>query len=173
MRTLFAFLAVLMFSVVVGCATTEYKPYEAKNNVFEGKGGTKVIVDGMELWDNGDPPRKFKVLGIIDDQRPGGVIPMSQLRSDIVKKAREAVVMRLSNSATNRRSLVSTRAVLHPHTRMAVRPRPMGRQRRCRFVGISRSSRSSSIWINSSPPATPDTWQACLPRAGATGRCGG
>jgi hypothetical protein len=44
----------------------------------------------MKLWDNGDPPRKFKVLGIIDDERPGGIISMSQLRGDIVKKAREA-----------------------------------------------------------------------------------
>jgi hypothetical protein len=70
--------------------------------VFEGKGGTKVVVDGMEVWDNGDPPRKFKVLGIIDDQRPGGIIPMSQLRSDMVKKAREAggdAVVQLSNQS--------------------------------------------------------------------------
>lgn len=75
---------------MAGCATTQYKPYETKDNVFEGKGGTKVVVDGMEIWDNGDPPRKFKVLGIIDDKRPGGIIPMSALYSDMVKKAREA-----------------------------------------------------------------------------------
>jgi hypothetical protein len=81
---------VLAASLVVGCATTEYKSFEGKTNVFEGKGGTKVVVDGMELWDNGEPPRKFRVLGIIDDERPGGLIPMSQLRSDMVKKAREA-----------------------------------------------------------------------------------
>lgn len=90
MRTLLALLAVLALSTFVGCATTEYKAYEAKNNIFEGRGGTKVIVDEMEFWDNGDPPRKFKVLGIIDDKRPAGVISMSQLQGDIVKKAREA-----------------------------------------------------------------------------------
>lgn len=84
------FFVVLAVSLVMGCATTEYKSFEGKANVFEGEGGTKVIVDGMELWDNGDPPRKFKVLGIIDDERPGGLIPMSQLRSDMVKKALEA-----------------------------------------------------------------------------------
>ncbi|MDP3483578.1 MAG: hypothetical protein Q8S05_09760, partial [Sulfuricella sp.] len=59
-------------------------------NLFEGKGGTKIVVDGMELWDNGEPPRKFKVLGIIDDERPRGLIPMTQLRSDMVGKARAA-----------------------------------------------------------------------------------
>lgn len=81
---------VLAVLLVAGCATTEYKSFEGKTNVFEGKGGTKVIVDGMELWDNGEPPRKFKVLGIIDDERPGGLIPMAQLRSDMVEMAREA-----------------------------------------------------------------------------------
>lgn len=86
-------IAVTMFlaaSLLAGCATTEYKVFEGKGNVIEGKGGTKVVVDGMEIWDSGEPPRKFKVLGIIDDERPGGLIPMSQLRSDMVKKAREA-----------------------------------------------------------------------------------
>lgn len=83
-------LLVALLVALAACATTEFKPYEAKTNLFEGTGGTKVMVDGMEFWDNGDPPRKFKMLGIIDDERPGGVIPMSQLRSDIVKKAREA-----------------------------------------------------------------------------------
>jgi len=84
------FVAAIATFVLAGCATTEYKSFEGKANVFEGSGGTKVVVDSMEIWDNGDPPRKFKVLGIIDDERPGGIIPMAQLRSDMVKKAREA-----------------------------------------------------------------------------------
>ena len=101
MKTILAFLVVIAISIS-GCATTEYKSFEAKDNMFDGKGGTKIVVDGMEMWDNGDPPRKFKVLGIIDDQRPGGLIPMSQLRSDMVKKAREAggdAVVQLSNQS--------------------------------------------------------------------------
>lgn len=101
MKTILAFLVVIAISIS-GCATTEYKSFEAKDNMFDGKGGTKIVVDGMEIWDNGDPPRKFKVLGIIDDQRPGGLIPMSQLRSDMVKKAREAggdAVVQLSNQS--------------------------------------------------------------------------
>lgn len=75
---------------IAGCATTTYKTFEARGNgVLEGKGGTKAIQDGMDIWDYGDPPRRFRVIGIIEDERPGGVIPMGQLRSDMVKKARE------------------------------------------------------------------------------------
>jgi len=102
MRTLLTLAAFAAIALLAGCANTEYKPFEAKNNMFEGKGGTKVVVDGMEIWDNGDPPRKFKVLGIIDDERPGGLIPMSQLRGDMVKKAREAggdAVVQLSSQS--------------------------------------------------------------------------
>lgn len=90
MKKTIATIMVLAASLLAGCATTEYKAYEGKGNVIDGKGGTKLVVDGMEIWDNGEPPRKFKILGIIDDQRPGGLIPMGQLRTDIVKKAREA-----------------------------------------------------------------------------------
>ncbi len=90
MKKAIAVVMVLTASLLAGCATTEYKAYEGKGDVIDGKGGTKVVVDGMAIWDNGEPPRKFKILGIIDDQRPGGLIPMAQLRGDMVKKAREA-----------------------------------------------------------------------------------
>jgi hypothetical protein len=43
----------------------------------------------MDVWTHGDPPRRFKVLGIIEDERPGGMIPMAQLKHDIVQKARQ------------------------------------------------------------------------------------
>lgn len=88
MKPLFALVLALLAS---GCATTEFSPYEARSNaVVEGQGGTKVIVDGLEFWNSGDPPRKFTVVGIIDDERPAAIIPMARLRGDIVKKAREA-----------------------------------------------------------------------------------
>jgi hypothetical protein len=54
-------------SLLAACATTEFKPFEAKYNLFEGTGGAKTVIDGVEFWDNGNPPRRFKVLGIIED----------------------------------------------------------------------------------------------------------
>jgi hypothetical protein len=80
---------VVCAALTCGCASTEFKMYEGRGNSFEGRGGTKTVVDGMDVWDNGEPPRRFKILGFIQDDRPGGIIAMSQLRSDIVKKARQ------------------------------------------------------------------------------------
>jgi hypothetical protein len=56
----------------------------------EGRGGTKKIVDGVDVWTFGDPPRRFQVLGIIQDNRPGGIIPMAQMKHDIIAKARQS-----------------------------------------------------------------------------------
>jgi hypothetical protein len=82
-----AFFVTLTF-LCVSCASTDYQSWEGRNSVFEGRGGTRKVVDGMDIWTHGDPPRRFKVLGIIEDERPGGLIPMAQLKHDIVEKAR-------------------------------------------------------------------------------------
>jgi hypothetical protein len=49
MRILRALLVALCISALGGCATTEFKTFEGKDNLSEGNGGTKVIVDGMEI----------------------------------------------------------------------------------------------------------------------------
>ena len=75
---------------LVACATTTFKPLEVKgDNVYVGRGGTRSVQDGMDIWVDGDPPRRYRVLGIINDQRFNEVKPMSQLPSDVVKEARE------------------------------------------------------------------------------------
>ncbi len=73
----------------VSCTSTDFQSWEGRNSVVEGHGGTRKVVDGMDVWTHGDPPRRFKVLGIIEDERPGGLIPMAQLKHYIVQKARE------------------------------------------------------------------------------------
>jgi hypothetical protein len=97
-------LALLLAAVLIlaGCSTTDFQTWEGHDSVIEGHGGTKKIVDGMDVWTNGDPPRRFRILGIIDDERPGGLIPRAELKHDIVKKAREhggdAVILLSSSS---------------------------------------------------------------------------
>jgi hypothetical protein len=95
------FVAITISGLVACAAITEFKTFSAEESIFVGQGGTKVVVDGMEIWDNGDPPRKFKVLGYIDDERRGG-LPMLQFRADMVKKARgvggDAIVQLTSRS---------------------------------------------------------------------------
>ena len=74
----------------VSCSSTDFQSWEGRNSVVEGRGGTRKVVDGMDVWTHGDPPRRFQVLGIIEDNRPGGIIPMAQMKHDIVAKARQS-----------------------------------------------------------------------------------
>ena len=82
-----ALLLALAFALA-SCTSTDFQTWEGGNSVVQGHGGTRKVVDGMDIWTRGDPPRRFKVLGMIEDERPGGMIPMAQLKHDIVQKAR-------------------------------------------------------------------------------------
>ena len=61
-------IVVLLCAVfMASCGTLfVFKPFEGNGSLIEGKGGTKTVVDGMEIWDNGDPPRRFSILGYLE-----------------------------------------------------------------------------------------------------------
>ena len=69
--------------------------------VIEGKGGTVRVVDGIDFWESGEPDRRYKILGLIDDTRGEGLISRSGKDSAIAKVAREhggdAVILSSSN----------------------------------------------------------------------------
>ena len=74
---------------LAGCATTTYKPFESRSDgIVNGKGGVQTLQSGMEVWINGDPPRRYKVIGFIDDERSGDAASMGRLFGDVVEKAR-------------------------------------------------------------------------------------
>src|SRR5258708_3279578 len=53
--------------LVASCGTLfAFRPFEGNGTLIEGKGGTKTVVDGMEIWDNGEPPRRFSILGYLE-----------------------------------------------------------------------------------------------------------
>ena len=83
------FPAAALALVMASCATTDFQAWEGRNSIAQGNGGTRKIVDGIDIWTHGDPPRRFQVLGIIEDSRSGGRIPMARMNHDIVAKARQ------------------------------------------------------------------------------------
>lgn len=79
---------ILMLSLT-GCAIqSNYAAYEGEK-VIAGDGGTKTIVDGVDIWEDGTPPRKFKVIGIITDKRPPSRIAQSSFHTSIAAKVKE------------------------------------------------------------------------------------
>ncbi len=72
----------------------EFLPFEGKNTVREGEGGTKKVIEGIDFWSNGEPPRKYRLLGFVQDTRGKtglfGMIAMSSLETDVAAAAKGA-----------------------------------------------------------------------------------
>ena len=106
MRGQVAVCLALSLSVMGGpVVAQEFEAWDGKPLVREGQGGTKQVVDGIDFWDHGDPPRKYKIIGYIHDRRHKsgiiGKISMSHLRSDVaaaVKQAGGDAVMPVSSN---------------------------------------------------------------------------
>jgi hypothetical protein len=43
-----------------------------------GQGGAAKTINGVDIWQIGTPPRKFQIIGFIEDSRPGGPPSMAQ-----------------------------------------------------------------------------------------------
>lgn len=87
-RTLAAALGLL--ALLAACSTTQFYPHEARDNVHAGKGGSRFTVEGIDVWFNGEPPRKYAILGYIDD--PRGLYADDNHRtveSGVLQRARE------------------------------------------------------------------------------------
>lgn len=74
---------------LASCASTTFTALPPQGDgIYQGRGGTTSVVDGMDIWSYGDPPRRYRVLGVIEDQRPGDAKSLSQMAADVVSKAR-------------------------------------------------------------------------------------
>jgi hypothetical protein len=50
------------------CSSARFTEYHG-SEVFQGTGGSVRAVDGIDFWKNGEPDRKYKILGIIEESR--------------------------------------------------------------------------------------------------------
>ena len=72
----------------MGCGKRIYKEYHG-NRIFQGEGGTVRIVNGMEIWENGQPNRKYKIIGIIEEKGKGGLISGIGRDEKVIQEAKE------------------------------------------------------------------------------------
>lgn len=97
------FTVLLLFAVLTGCATVDYQPYEGKNNLYEGQGGTRVSVDGIDFWANGTPPRKYSILGYVVSEVGAGYGDEALIRSAVateVKKQGGHAAIQVNNNTS-------------------------------------------------------------------------
>jgi len=70
------------------CSTTYYT--YSGSPVYTGQGGASKNVNGIDFWVIGTPPRKYCIIGYIQDSRKAGIIEMATRDSNIAAKAKAA-----------------------------------------------------------------------------------
>lgn len=75
---------------LAGCAQTNYQVYEGRQSVVEGVGGTKEIVGGYEIWDNGNPPRRYKVIGVATIEDFDNMLGRQRMQGAIAEQIKAA-----------------------------------------------------------------------------------
>lgn len=81
-----AIVVVALFVATPALSKTTFEQWEGKSKVFEGEGGTKIVANDIDFWTTGSPPRKFEIVGIIEDDRGTGPLSGSAMRSEKVAK---------------------------------------------------------------------------------------
>lgn len=86
---------IVLATIICGCANTRYTEYRG-DGIIQGKGGSVRTVSGVEIWENGGPNRKYKIIGFAQDNRGEGPIANAVWDSAITKlvkqKSGDAVV---------------------------------------------------------------------------------
>lgn len=85
-KTLFALLSAI---TLIGCST-DYQPWQGSQVILQGTGGTCDRVDGIDFWTFGTPPRRYQIIGMIQDSRRNGIISRATYKHDIADKAKRA-----------------------------------------------------------------------------------
>ena len=60
-------LLALAITLLVGCTSTRFVEFPGQG-VVEGKGGSVRNVKGIDIWDIGEPDRKFEIIGFIQQE---------------------------------------------------------------------------------------------------------
>ena len=68
------------------CATVDYQPYEGTKKTHLGEGGTKLVTNGIDFWANGEPNRKYQILGIAVSEVGSGFGDEGLIRSSVSKE---------------------------------------------------------------------------------------
>ncbi|VVM05806.1 hypothetical protein [Methylacidimicrobium tartarophylax] len=85
--SLYLFLPVAAIALLGGCAQTHYYPYVGANTQLGKGGGGERIINGIEVWSDGLPTRRYTIIGVVHDHRSG--IFHATLLKDITKQAKK------------------------------------------------------------------------------------
>ena len=94
----------LAAALVAGCAANvpAYRAWEGEPTVYKAGAGTRVVVDGVDLWLDGTPSRPFRIIGVLVDNRSDGRSYEDRMTHAVAAKVRDvggdAAILRAAGS---------------------------------------------------------------------------
>jgi hypothetical protein len=82
-------LIVLGAALALSACSTTYYTYSG-SPVYTGQGGASKNIGGVDFWVMGTPPRKFRIIGYIEDSRKRGLIENATRDPNVAAKAKAA-----------------------------------------------------------------------------------
>lgn len=94
-------------------AKIDFAAYEGTPVIKVGTGGTKITKNGIDYWTTGEPPRRYQVIGAVQDKRDetwdgGHAIGSPSIAKKVRKAGGDAVIVLSENEAGHSGGFSST-----------------------------------------------------------------
>ena len=85
-------------------AKIEFSAYEGPPQISVGNGGTRIAKNGIDYWTSGTPPRRYQVIGLVQDKRDetwdgGHAIGSPSIAEKVKKAGGDAVIVQSQEEA--------------------------------------------------------------------------
>lgn len=79
-------------------AKIDFAAYEGPPRIVQGEGGTKITKNGIDYWTTGTPPRRYQIIGFVQDRRDelldsGNAIGSPNIAGKVKKAGGHAVIV--------------------------------------------------------------------------------
>lgn len=90
--------APILSAPAVAGAKIDFAIYEGPPKITTGEGGTKVTKNGIDYWTTGTPPRRYQIIGFVQDKRDelmdsGHAIGSPSIASKVKRAGGHAVIV--------------------------------------------------------------------------------
>ncbi len=72
-----------------GCVSTHSFPNDGPAFLYDGQGGSMTTLDGIEVWETGEPNGRHRLVGVVVDHHRSVAVTDEVIRRDLLRHARE------------------------------------------------------------------------------------
>lgn len=93
-------------------AKIDFAAYEGPPRIEQGEGGTKITKNGIDYWTTGTPPRRYQIIGFVQDKRDefwdgGQAVGSPSIAKKVKAAGGNAVIMQSQEEAGKSGGLAS------------------------------------------------------------------